>query len=269
MRITIESIGVLGPGLPDWHQAASVLQTTAGWQPAEVSVPAPAGLPGAERRRVSQAVKVALAVAHQACEKSRFDPASLPSIFSSSGGDGQNCHILCEALSEPDPQISPTRFTNSVHNAPSGYWSIATGCELSTNSLCGYDGSFAAGLLEAALLSISEHQPVLLVAYDVPYPDPLSEVRDIDAPFGVAMVLAPPDDTGEHYGTVEMQWQSSQAETPALPPGLDAMRAGIPAARCLPLLQLIAAGNSGRVMLPAPGGQTLGLTYAPSKRSAS
>ncbi len=261
MQISIESIGVLGPGLGDWQEAASILRAPAGWQWRDVSIPAPSGLPGAERRRVSQAVKVALAVAHQACAQSRFDPAGLPSIFSSSGGDGQNCHILCEALSEPDPQISPTRFTNSVHNAPSGYWSIATGCELSANSLCGYDGSFAAGLLEAALLATSDRTPVLLVAYDVPYPEPLSEVREICAPFGVAMVVTPPEHASDNQGSVEIQWQSSRPEIADLPAGLDAVRAGIPAARCLPLLQLIAAGRSGVVTLPAPGGQTLGLSF--------
>ena len=36
-----------------------------------------------------------------------------------------------------------------MHNAASGYWGIATGATPAANALCAYDGSFAAGLLEA------------------------------------------------------------------------------------------------------------------------
>ncbi|MGH1360079.1 MAG: beta-ketoacyl synthase chain length factor [Burkholderiaceae bacterium] len=271
MQVLIESLGVLGPGLPDWASASNSLQHPVAWQPAELAIPAPAGLAGAERRRVSQAVKVAMAVAHEACANSRFDPAMLPSIFSSSGGDGQNCHILCEALSEADPQISPTRFTNSVHNAPSGYWSISTGSQQASNSLCGFDGSFAAGLLEAALLSESEQTPVLLVAYDVCYPAPLSAVRRIDTPFGIAMVLSPASTSHADpcYGRIQLELNPDEPETRLGSAALESLRTGAPAARCLPLLELIAGHRAASVVLPAPGGQKISLRYQPQENAGS
>ena len=94
-------------------------------------------------------VKLALAAGLEATRQAGADPAQLPAIFTSSGGDGQNCHEICQALASAERQLSPTRFHNSVHNAAAGYWSIATGATPASNALCAYDASFAAGLLEA------------------------------------------------------------------------------------------------------------------------
>ena len=76
-------------------------------------------------------------------------------------------------------EVSPTRFHNSVHNAPSGYWAVATGSREPSTSLCAYDASFAAGLLEAAAQATVDDRPVTLVAYDLPYPEPLQRARPI------------------------------------------------------------------------------------------
>ncbi|MEZ5739553.1 MAG: beta-ketoacyl synthase chain length factor [Burkholderiaceae bacterium] len=113
-------------------------------------------------------------------------------MFTSSGGDGLNCHLLCEALADPAPQVSPTRFANSVHNAPAGYWGIATGSMKPSASLCAFDGSFAAGLLEAAINLLADDEPVALVAYDTPYPSPLNEKRLITGTLGIALLLVAP-----------------------------------------------------------------------------
>ena len=75
---------------------------------------------------------------------------------------GDITHQICEALARPEREVSPTSFHNSVHNAPAGYWSIATGSRLASTSICAYDVSFAAGLLEAAAYATVEHQPVML-----------------------------------------------------------------------------------------------------------
>lgn len=255
MRLGIEAIGLLGPGLPDWQQAQAALLSPDKWQWAEAVVPAPTGLPGAERRRVGQAVKVAMAAAHQACEASEFDASTLPSVFSSSGGDGQNCHILCEALTEPAPQLSPTRFTNSVHNAPSGYWSIASGCQAASTSICAYDASFSAGLIEAGLFANSEQTPVLLVAYDVPYPSPLSAVREIATPFAVALVLTPGLSASAPPAAVTLTFNEAPAGAESTMPGdaMEALRLGAPAARALPLLDAVANRRPVTINLPGTG----------------
>ena len=94
-------------------------------------------------------------------------------MFTSSSGDGDNVHAICESARHAERQVSPTRFHNSVHNAAAGYWSIATQCRAASTSLCCHDASFAAGLLEAASQVAVDGKPVALIAYDHPYPAPL------------------------------------------------------------------------------------------------
>ena len=98
-------------------------------------------------------------------------------MFSSSGGDGDNCHEICEVLASDDRQISPTRFHNSVHNAPAGYWSIASGAMATSSVLCAFDASFGAGLLEALAQVVVDDTRGVLLAYDTAYPEPLYSAR--------------------------------------------------------------------------------------------
>ena len=86
--------------------------------------------------------------------------------------------------------MSPTQFHNSVHNAPGGYWSIALATRAPSTSLCAVEASFAAGLLEACAQAVAERRDVLLIAYDVPYPEPLASLWTVAEPFAVAMVLS-------------------------------------------------------------------------------
>ena len=125
--VWVDGVGILGPGLDNWAQAQAVLQGQAAYVQAPTVLPVPTILPPAERRRASRVIKVALAVGREAAQAEGQDPAQLPTVFASSGGDGHNCHSLCELLGSDDRQVSPTRFHNSVHNAASGYWAIATG----------------------------------------------------------------------------------------------------------------------------------------------
>ena len=185
----VAGVGVLGPGLADWPHAAAVLRGEREYLPADTVLPTPSMLPPAERRRTGRVVKLALAVAAQATTHAGLAPAQLASVFSSSGGDGHNCHALCEALALGERAISPTRFSNSVHNAAAGYWSIATNSQLESTVLCAHDASFCAGLLEALTHVCVEDKPVLLVAYDTEYPAPMHAKRPLPDAFGVALVL--------------------------------------------------------------------------------
>jgi hypothetical protein len=257
----IEGIGLLGPGFADWPAAVPQLLDPDSYQPEPTEIPLPEGLPPAERRRLGRVVKLALAVAFQACAAARRDPASLPSVFSSSGGDGHNCHEICESLTQPDPRISPTRFHNSVHNAASGYWGIATGATTPSNALCAFDASFAAGLLEAYTQLLQTREAVLLVAYDAQYPPPLFEKRPIPDAFAVAMVLCP-DSTPNSLARVSISLGKRPADTMANS-RLESLRRTIPAARCLPLLYSLARRKSAAVALEYLDGATLSAEIAP------
>jgi hypothetical protein len=243
----IGGVGVLGPGLHDWPHAAAVLSGKQPYVSAPTVLPTPAMLPPAERRRTGRVVKVALAVALEATFSAGTDPTELPSVFSSSGGDGHICHEICQALALPAREVSPTRFSNSVHNVAAGYWSIATGSMAEANVLCAFDASFVAGLLEALTQVASDRQPVLLVAYDTEYPPPLHAKRPIPDALGVAMVLTPERSPGS-MARLEFALTDAGGDVMA-DAQLEMLRSAIPAARALPLLRLLALGVPGRVIL--------------------
>ena len=254
LHVKVSGIGLLGPGLADWASGRALLHDGALWQPAATAVPAPQRLAPTERRRAGLVVKASIVVADDALAGSGLDPGSLATVFSSSTGDPSNCHLLCEALAAPDRLVSPTRFTNSVHNAPAGYWHIAAQSRAASTSLAAFDASFAAGLLEAAVQCVATGAPVLLVACDVPYPEPLHAVRPVTDVFAVAPLLCPAAadaDTGGRGLSIQTTSSApaSASITHCAHPGLEAVRRGIPAARALPLLQALAGRSAADVVV--------------------
>ena len=249
IRVWVEGVGIVAPGLNDWAQAIAVLRGEQAYSAAPTVLPAPEVLPPAERRRASRIVKVTLAAGLQACRMAGREPASLPNVFASSGGDGHNCHALCEQLASGDVQISPTRFHNSVHNAASGYWSIATGVTPAAQVLGAYDASLGAGLLEAMAQVESAQTPLLLVAGDSEYPAPLHAKRPIIDTSALALVLAP---TRSPHALAELRLPRRHAWADGVPPALadvlmrpeDALASaalGMPPLRGLPLLAALLA----------------------------
>lgn len=246
--LSIHGVGILGPGFAGWPASRQIL---ANEQPYRYDVPAeprPEILPPNERRRGARSVRWALAVAHEALAASSLPASGTASVFASSSGDGQTLHEICEQLATAAVELSPTRFHNSVHNAAAGYWSIASGSKRNSVTLCGHDASFGAGLLEAAALVEGGEEAVLLVAYDLPYPEPLLSVRPIRQPLAIALVLC-----GEGRGDALAHWKLSLSNESATPsPGVwpEALDAN-PAAAGLPLLAAIAqrAGRAVRLAL--------------------
>jgi hypothetical protein len=254
----IEGIGLLGPGLNGWTASIGLLDGTAPYIRQATVVPIPDGLPPAERRRTGLVVKLALGVGLQATAQAAVEPDTLPAVFASSGGDGQNCHEICQTLSLDERLISPTRFHNSVHNAAAGYWSIATRSRAASNSVCAFDWSFAAGLLEAVTQVTVDRTRVLLVAYDVPYPQPLYAKRPIPEAFGAALVLAPTPGAGRPIQRDRLTVQFADSSPDRMSnTDLEILRESIPAARCLPLLYRLAARKAGIVNLEYPRGRSL------------
>ena len=240
MRIYVEGVGLCGPGLADWVQARPVLAGRAEHVPGPTALPPSPLLPANERRRAPKIVKIALAAGAEAFAAAGRDPAHTATIFASSGGDGDTIHDILSSLASPQRELSPTKFHNSVHNAAAGYWSIATGATSALTSLCAHDGSFAAGVLEASMQAAALGQAVALIAYDVPYPAPLSAVRPIGAAFGVALVLSPLPSAAGFARLGLTLLPGSHTPSFAASPALEQLRQTTPAARCLPLLAALA-----------------------------
>ena len=246
-NIYLDGIGVLGPGLVGWGQTCEVLAGRQAYVSAPISLPAVEMLPPAERRRVGVPVKLSMAIGLEAARHAGADLAHLATVFSSTEADCDNSHAILETLASSDRALSPTRFHNSVHNAPSGYWGIATGSMEPSTSLSAFDATFAAGLLEAATQALSSGKPCLLLAYDTVFAEPLSRLRPLPSAMGVALLLSP---CHTPASLAQLKLTLSDAQATRMPaPALEQLRQDIPVARCLPLLALLAQGRSGSVVV--------------------
>ncbi|MEO7728911.1 MAG: beta-ketoacyl synthase chain length factor [Burkholderiales bacterium] len=263
MRVFVEGVGLLGPGLDGWQAARAVLAGAAPYQSAPTVVTAVDLLPAAERRRIGVPIKLALAAGCAAFAHAGRDAADTATVFTSSSGDGDNLHNICATLASSQREISPTRFHNSVHNAPAGYWSIATRSRAPSTSLGCHDASFAAGLLDAAAQITVDDIAVALITYDQPYPEPLHGVRAIGASFGAALVMTP-HATDHAFATLDITLEPAAAgSTRMTDPLLDEIRRGVPAARCLPLLAALARDVPATVLLEHGGHGQLRVEVAP------
>ena len=265
MKVGIQGIGLLAAGLEGWRAGRAVLAGIEPFAPVAVPDPEAALLPPNERRRSSDCVRWAVHVAQEAIALSGLDPREVPTVFASSGGEMGVLDMLCRTLATPERVISPTLFHQSVHNTASGYWGIATTCQQSSTALSCYDDSFAAGLLEAITFVCVEQRPVLLVAYDLAVPAPLSEARPIATGFAVALVLAPPSDSSLASMHLRLEEAHQDEASRLQDPALERVRQDNPAARSLPLLSAIAAGRSQSVRLSLLDSQQLILDLDPCR----
>ena len=205
--------------------------------------PAPAVLSPTERRRTGRVTRLALAAATDAVASSGLHAAELRTVFGSGNGDPVTVTTILDALSQPDGAVSPTQFHNSVHNAAAGYWSIGHGSTQPATSVGCFDSTWAASLLAAMAELRAAQAPVLLVAYDVEMPAPLSAVRDTDVAFGAALVLHP--DSG--WARLTVRHDAEAGETLPADPAFHPLFRANPAARALPLMEHLAARRSGEL----------------------
>lgn len=257
----LDGIAVMGPGIRDWPAAEAILTGRASYAAGATLLPLPMALPAAERRRAGRVIKLTIALGLEAASRAGLEPGALLTVFSSSGGDGDNCNEICQTLASAERHLSPTRFHHSVHNVPSGYWSIATGAMAASTALCAHDASFAAGLLEALAQLAVHGRAVLLIAYDANYPAPLHEKRPMTDAFGTAWALSA--SPGPH-SMARISASLSDGDVERLEdPRLEALRSGAPAGRSLPVLARLARREWGPVHIEYLGSTTLCVEVMP------
>lgn len=240
LRVHIEGIGWWSPQWPDWGSAERALRSGADLAAADAAKPPASLLAPGERRRAPDLVLLACEIAGQACAAAARPPGELPCVFASMRGDVATADAVCTTLATAPLEVSPTRFHNSVHNAPAGYWTVATGCRAASTALAAGVGSFAAGLLEAALEALAGRQPVLFAAYDSAATGPLAEIVHAQTSLGAAFVLnADPDE--RRRATLHLRHEPTPVEIDA---------ATHPVAAALPLLRALARGEAAELRLP-------------------
>jgi hypothetical protein len=91
-----------------------------------------------------------------------------PAVFATCHGEIHTAEVLIADLAASG-MVSSAQFAHSVHNTPSGLYSIATGNPAPTTTVTG-ENAVAASWLEAALVAREIGQPVVLSIADEPVP---------------------------------------------------------------------------------------------------
>jgi hypothetical protein len=263
MKIYIDAVSMAAPGMEDWDKSLPVLKGERAYRPEPLGRYKPTLLPPNERRRATELVRLAFRICEDATTGHQDTRQHFASVFSSSCGDVNIIDQVCRALSQAERMVSPTQFHNSVHNSAAGYWSIATHSRAPSTSLSAYDYSFSAGLIEASAMVIAEQQQTLLAVYDIQPPSPLAAKRAITAAFATALLLSPTASDAT-LGQLSLTLSNDEAsETHCKSTVLEALRLNNPAARSLPLLELLARQQAGELSLPTTGSKILQLSFQP------
>jgi len=262
-EVEISGVGIWSEFFSNWEEFCSAIngEEVAAQSPLKPEVIAPN-----ERRRAPQSVKMAVEVMDQACRMAAVDPATVATVFASGIGDMQITDYMCRTLATAPLTMSPTRFHNSVHNAATGYWSIATGSHCPANAISAYEGSVSMALLEGALQSLEEQIPVLVAAQEVSAPTPFSPIYPFEHPLAVALLLTPPGLTEAPLASVGVQFSGESADSPAASDAPAELSANYTAA-ALPLLEVIARRAEAQLKMSTSGSHSLAVTVAPGCRS--
>lgn len=258
LRFDLHAAAVLAPGLPSLAELRAVSSGAQPYVPAPLQVPSPSMLPSQERRRASPAVRIVLACIDQALRDCPLPADALRSVFATDEGTGEVCQQMLGALATTR-QVSPLLFSNSVLNAPSGYFSIAwRNRHPSTVVSLGLD-SFASGMLCAVTEARASRQPVLFVSYDPPMTAPMDELLAVNEATANAWILscAPSAGAAPVLGSFTLALVPPEASAPsALPAWMPAGWAANSSARGLAALALLDAPGGAELALPL-GGQLL------------
>ncbi len=136
------------------------------WQQSDAEpadgVPPAELIPPMQRRRTSRLTKMALATALEVAADESFDYT----IFCSQHGEIVRTWNLLSSINA-GTEISPTAFSQSVHNTSSGLFTILTSSNAPSMSMGSGANTFAHGWLEAqAYLAVNPAHRILLVDFD-------------------------------------------------------------------------------------------------------
>lgn len=127
------------------------------------------------RRRMSPLACMVVRATRDAAGEATHGDA--PLVYATANGEVAIISTILDALHEPGQAISASRFHNSVHNGPAGYWAIQTKRRASITTLTRAELSFEFALVEAWCRFACGAQRLLVTAGDtaidhIPWADP-------------------------------------------------------------------------------------------------
>ncbi|WP_299008533.1 beta-ketoacyl synthase chain length factor [uncultured Shewanella sp.] len=165
MRLTFDIIS--------WGAWSPLYQEALDWQhwqapttasPSPIKAPKLQQVPAMQRRRLSPLTKILLAAAFQT-----NPPSQCRSIFSSQHGEINRTMALLNDITVSQG-LSPTHFSQSVHNTASGIFSILTKNYAPSTAIAAGTASLSQALIEAYAQLNENPEPILVVYGDEPVP---------------------------------------------------------------------------------------------------
>ena len=239
LTVYVDGIGLLGPGLPDWRQGAvpgrqpalrdrSLRVAAARWRCHRPSAGASARGQGCAGRRL-----------RKPCGGSGSGDA-LPSVFSSSSADDDNCHEICNALASERPADFADPLPQLGAQRPRGLLEHRHRCDGPVLGAVRVRWQLRRRIARGPGQVLVARNPVLLIAYDTAYPEPLYRVRP-DPRHLRRRAAALPRTRGAQPGGIDVESFDGSRRRHAWPiHGSRPVRTGHPAARGLPLLMALA-----------------------------
>ncbi|MCQ8117854.1 beta-ketoacyl synthase chain length factor [Methylomonas rosea] len=164
-------------------------------------------LPAMQRRRLSPLARAACAVAWRC----RNENGDMPSVFFSNHGESQYYFEMLEDLAAGE-HVSPSRFSQCVHNAIAGLSSFHSSSYLPYVALAGGSEGPYSVFLEAGGMLLDVPQ-VLVVWYEQPLPEVYrSYLPGSQTTWALAMTLARPGGAGR-----QLRLTREPANGPGLP----------------------------------------------------
>ncbi len=262
----VASVGAWGSYFESWDALQALLR--GGVLPeAKNKGPKPAVIPANERRRAPLPVRLAVESSWQATQSADIAPDSLTCVFVSGLGDTDLTDYMCQTLASEHKELSPTKFHNSVHNAPAGYWTISTNTMRAANSVAGYQQSVSLTLLEAMIQCEAEDVPMLVTFYDAPVAPVLAPILSNQQAFAFSLIIYPASAQVDGIAITAVVEQEDAPHWPALSTDsayLSELYSDNPSARVLCLADLLSqsADAAHPVTMPLSSGTSLSLRRA-------
>lgn len=199
-------------------------------------------------RYASLVARQAVAALEQINARTGVDLSQLPTVFGSAYGEIQTAFDQLDMI-ELEGVPSPARFKNSVHNAASGHFSIATHNMCFTTAIAAGGETFAMCLLEAWAWLEANRGSILVALTEESLPRHLSTVGRYD-PLGLAFHLcADPPGTGTMGTLFDLRQRPALPVPPTIPERLSAN----PCASGLPLIEALLRRSHGTVPVELGG----------------
>jgi 3-oxoacyl-(acyl-carrier-protein) synthase len=245
--VSAGAASVTGVGLwaPGYRDLAAWLRGTP--DPAVTTAPAEL-IPAALRRRASALSRMVAEAARAAAAEAGADLSRASMVLGSGYGEIVAAVEMIGSFREAEGMPSPTKFHNSVHNAPLAYLSMATGNQGLATAIAAADATTATALQEAMAVLAERGGEVLVVLADEAVPAPLTP----PAPWAAGAVALVLTDATRPTARARLGLPRRGTAPPiAMPPGF----AAHPCAGGFALAAALASGRSGPVPLgPATDG---------------